>query len=159
MKSDGYTDGTTLMINYLAVGKVAPSTTAFSGSMNLKPEVTSTGAAALRDVVLKKLNSGGNLIDQRVDTVDLSRLFIPSAGLPSDKGCTWSGNMVFAYQTESWFLDLAANCDGKEYSLKGNMPWTDSPGVENQTQMRSLPRPTPMATCSPLPMVLRRRSS
>jgi hypothetical protein len=136
VKSDGYTDGSTLMINYLAVGKVAPSSAAFSGSMNLKPEITSTGAAALRDAVMKKLsaNGGGNLIDQRVDTVDLSRLFIPSAGLPSDKGCNWSGNMVFAYQTESWFLDLAANCDGKEYVLKGNMPWTDSPGVENQTQ-------------------------
>ena len=74
------------------------------------------------------------MIDDRVDTVDLTRLYIPSAGLPSDAGCTWSGNMVFAYQTESWFLDLKANCADKEYVLKGNMPWTDSPGVDAQTQ-------------------------
>ena len=136
VRSDGYTDGSTLSINYLAVGKVAPSTATFKGSLNLKPEVTSSGAAALRDAVLGNLNAngGGQLIDQRVDTVDLSRLFIPSAGLPSDEGCTWSGNMVFAYQTESWFLDLVASCAGKNYELKGNMPWTDSPGVENQTQ-------------------------
>ena len=136
VKSDGYTDGSTLSINYLAVGKVAPSAANFGGSMNLKPELTSTGAAALRDAVLEKVNAGGagTLIDQRVDTVDLSRLHIPSAGLPSDEGCTWSGNMVFAYQTESWFLSLSANCAGKDYVLKGNMPWTDSPGVENQTQ-------------------------
>lgn len=136
VRSDGYTDGSTLSINYLAVGKVAPSTASFKGSMNLKPEITSSGAAALRDAVLGNLNAngGGQLIDQRVDTVDLSRLYIPSAGLPSDEGCTWSGNMVFAYQTESWFLDLTASCAGKDYALKGNMPWTASPGVENQTQ-------------------------
>jgi hypothetical protein len=136
VKSDGYTEGSTLSINYLAVGKVAPSAASFAGTMNLKPELTSGGAAALRDAVLDQLNAtgGSGLIDQRVDTVDLSRFFIPSAGLPSDEGCAWSGNMVFAYQTESWFLDLTANCAGTEYALKGNMPWTDSPGVENQTQ-------------------------
>jgi hypothetical protein len=133
--ADGYTDGSGLAVNYLALGRVAPSAGAFSGSMNLKPEVTSSGAAALTNTILDKLGQeGGSVIDNRVDTVDLTRLFIPSAGLPSDEGCTWSGNMVFAYQTESWFLDLKANCAGTEYVLKGNMPWTDSPGVDAQTQ-------------------------
>lgn len=136
VKGDGYTDAGTMSVNYLALGKAAPSAEAFKGSLNLKPEVTSSGASALRDSVLANLNqnSGGALIDDRVDTVDLSRFYIPSAGLPSDKGCAWSGNMVFAYQTESWFLNLVATCDGVEYPLKGNMPWTDSPGAENQTQ-------------------------
>ena len=134
VKSDGYTDAATLAINYLAVGRVPPSSEKFGGSMNLKPELTSSGAAALRDAVLESLGAEGGLIDQRVDTVDLNGLYIPSAGLPSDKGCTWTGNMVFAYQTSSWFLDLMANCNGTEYPFKGNMPWTDSPGVENQTQ-------------------------
>lgn len=136
VKSDGYTDGSGLTINYLALGKVAPSSASFTGSMNLRPETTSTGAQGLRDAVLRQLNatSGGSVIDDRVDTVDLNNLFIPSAGLPSDPGCSWSGNMIFAYQTDSWFMDLKANCGGKEYALKGNMPWTDSPGVENQTQ-------------------------
>lgn len=136
VNADGYTDGAGLAVNYLALGKVAPSAGAFSGSMNLKPEVTSSGASALKDAVLSNLGqgSGGAVIDDRVDTVDLTRLFIPSAGLPSDQGCTWNGNMIFAYQTESWFLDLKADCAGKEYVLKGNMPWTDSPGAESQTQ-------------------------
>ena len=133
--ADGFTDGAGMSVNYLALGKVAPSAAAFSGSMNLKPQVTSTGAAALTKTVLENLGQGGGgVIDERVDTVDLTRLFIPSAGLPSDAGCTWSGNMVFAYQTESWFLDLKANCNNTEYVLKGNMPWTDTPGVEAQTQ-------------------------
>jgi hypothetical protein len=136
VRGDGFTDGAGISINYLAVGQVPASTQTFAGSMNLKPEITSSGASALRDAVLQGLGAqaGGGVIDQRVDTVDLSDLFIPSAGLPSDKGCTWSGNMVFAYQTESWFMDLTANCAGTEYNLKGNMPWTDTPNVENQTQ-------------------------
>jgi hypothetical protein len=135
--ADGSTDGSTMSINYLALGKAPASSTAFSGSMNLKPENTSTGAAAIRDAVLKKVNAdntSGAVIDQRVDTVDISRLYIPSAGFPSDKGCTWSGNMVFSYQTNSWFMGLTATCDGKDYVLKGNMPWTKSPGAQAQTQ-------------------------
>ena len=136
VKSDGSTDATGLTPNYLALGKVAPSTAAFTGSLNLRPENTSSGAAGLRDLVMKQLNtnSGGAVIDDRIDSVDLNSLFIPSAGLPSDPGCTWNGNMIFAYQTDSWFMDLKASCGGKEYALKGNMPWTDLPGVENQTQ-------------------------
>lgn len=136
VNSDGFTDGSGLAVNYLALGKVAPSAGAFSGSLNLKPEVTSSGASALKNTIMAKLgqSAGGSVIDDRVDTVDLTRLYIPSAGLPSDAGCTWSGNMVFAYQTESWFLDLKANCADKEYVLKGNMPWTDTPGVDAQTQ-------------------------
>lgn len=137
VKADGSTDGSTLSVNYLAVGKAPASATPFSGSMNLKPENTSTGAAAIRDAVLKKLNAdntSGAVIDQRVDTVDVSRLFIPSAGFPSDTGCTWSGNMVFSYQTNSWFMNLDGNCNGKDYQLKGNMPWTKSPNTDAQTQ-------------------------
>jgi len=137
VKADGSTDGSSMSINYLALGKAPASTTQFSGAMNLRPENTSTGAAAIRDAVLKKINAdntSGAVIDQRVDTVDISRLYIPSAGFPSDKGCTWSGNMVFAYQTNSWFMNLTGNCNGKDYAMKGNMPWTKTPGVDAQTQ-------------------------
>lgn len=42
--------------------------------------------------------------------------------------------MAFAYQTNSWIMDLTAQCSGKDYVLKGNMPWTKTPGVANQTQ-------------------------
>jgi hypothetical protein len=137
VKADGSTDGSTIAINYLALGKAPASSTPFGGNMTLKPENTSTGAASIRDSVLKKLNAentSGAIIDQRVDTVDFSRLFIPSAGFPSDKGCAWTGNMVFSYQTNSWFMSLTASCDGKDYVLKGNMPWTKTAGVAAQTQ-------------------------
>jgi len=133
--ADGYTDAKALGINYLAVGKVPADSKQFSGTLNLKPELSSSGAAGLTQAVLKKVTGDTTgPINSAVDTVDLNRLFIPGAGLPSDKGCSWSGNMVFAYQTYSWFMSLSAECDGKTYELKGNMPFTDTPGVENQTQ-------------------------
>lgn len=138
VEKDGFTDTSTLRINYLAVGRSEASSAGFSGSMNLKPELTSSGAQSLVDTVLRKANetagTGTTLIDKRVDTIDLNRVTIPSAGLNSDKGCAWSGNMVFSYQTKSWYMDLNASCAGKEYKLKGNMPWTDTPNVADQTQ-------------------------
>ena len=135
VKSDGFTDGSTLALNYLAVGKVAASNGRFAGTLMLKPEVPSTGASLLRDTILKQLKKKeSGLIDERVDTVQLNNLTVPSAGLPSDKGCVWNGDMVYAYQTESWFMNLQAKCSGKEYALKGNMPFTLTPNVGNQHQ-------------------------
>jgi hypothetical protein len=135
VKSNGFTEGNTLTVNYLTVGKVPASTSAFGGSMMLKPEITSTGASLLRDTILKRMKTTEKgLIDERVDTVQFVNFTIPSAGLPSDKGCVWNGDMVYSYQTESWFMDLKAKCNGKEFPLKGNMPFTATPNVGNQHQ-------------------------
>ncbi len=135
VKSDGFTDGATMSVNYLALGKVPASSATFAGSMMLKPENPSTGASLLRDTILKKIKTTeSGLIDERVDTVQFSNFTVPSAGLPSDKGCVWNGNMVYSYQTESWFIELTAKCNGKDYPLKGNMPFTETPNVGSQHQ-------------------------
>jgi hypothetical protein len=135
VKSDGFTDGAGMTVNYLALGKVEASSGRFAGSMMLKPEVPSTAASLLRDSILKKIKgSEAGLIDERVDTVQLNNFTVPSAGLPSDKGCVWNGNMAYSYQTESWFMDVTAKCGKKEYPLKGNMPFTATPNVGNQNQ-------------------------
>jgi|GEM_PF-1107103 len=139
VKSSGYTDGTTMAANYLAIGQVGASSSGFGGSMMLKPETPSSGAIALRDSVLSGIKSNlsaqqSKLIDTRVDTVQFSGFTMPSAGYPSDKGCVWNGDMIFAYQTNSWFMDLKPKCNGKEYELKGNMPFTLTPNVANQHQ-------------------------
>ncbi len=135
VKSDGFTDGAKLTVNYLALGKVPASNGSFTGSMMLKPENPSTGASLLRDTILKKMKSTeSGLIDERVDTIQLSNFTVPSAGLPSDKGCVWNGDLVYSYQTESWFIDVTAKCKGKEYPLKGNMPFTETPNVGSQHQ-------------------------
>ncbi len=100
VKSDGFTDGANLAMNYLAVGKVPASEGRFAGTLMLKPEVPSTGASLLRDTILKNIKkTETGLIDERVDTVQFNNFTVPSAGLPSDKGCIWNGDMVFAYQT------------------------------------------------------------
>jgi hypothetical protein len=135
VKSDGFTDGATLAVNYLALGKVPASNGKFAGSMMLKPENPSTAASVLRDSILKRIKvAESGLIDERVDTIQLNNFTVPSAGLPSDKGCVWNGNMVYSYQTESWFMEVTAKCGGKEYPLKGNMPFTATPNVGNQNQ-------------------------
>jgi hypothetical protein len=135
VKTDGFTDGSTLALNYLAVGKVPASSGRFAGTMMLKPDVPSSGASLLRDSILKRIKKKETgLIDERVDTVQLNNLTVPSAGLPSDKGCVWNGDMVYSYQTQSWFMDLKAKCDNKEFPLKGNMPFTATPNVGNQHQ-------------------------
>ena len=135
VKSDGFTDGATMAVNYLALGKVPASNGRFGGTMMLKPENPSTTASLLRDTILKKIRvSESGLIDERVDTVQFNNFTVPSAGLPSDKGCVWNGDMVYSYQTESWFIEITAKCAGKEYPLKGNMPFTATPNVGNQNQ-------------------------
>ena len=133
--ADGTTDGKAMSMNYLALGTVPASQMQFGGSLNLKPELTSSGAAGLKDLVLKKLQGDSTSpINTAVDTIDFNQFFVPGAGLPSDKGCTWSGNAIFAYQTYSWFFKVNANCAGKTYQMSGNMPFTDSPGKQDQTQ-------------------------
>ena len=136
VKSNGYTDGTTMSANYLAVGKVAASSSPFSGSMMLKPQTPSSGAILLRDAVLSNLKAQPNssLIDNRVDTVQFNNFTLPSAGFPSDKGCVWNGDMIYAYQSQSWFMNLKAKCNDKEVALKGNMPFTETKNVGNQHQ-------------------------
>ncbi len=135
VKSDGFTEGSTLSVNYLTVGKVPATNANFGGSMMLKPEVKSTGASLLRDTILRKVKkTESGLIDERIDSVQFVNFTVPSAGLPSDKGCVWNGDMIFSYQTQSWFMDLKAKCNAKEIGLKGNMPLTATPNVGNQHQ-------------------------
>lgn len=138
VKSDGFTDGANLSVNYLAVGKVPASNSRFGGSMMLKPENPSTAATSLKDAIIKKIKTTeSGLIDERVDTVQFVNFTTPSAGLPSEKGCVWNGDLVYAYQTQSWFMEVKVKCggkDGKEFALKGNMPLTETPGVGSQKQ-------------------------
>ncbi len=136
VKSNGYTDGNTMAANYLALGKVAASNSSFSGSMMLKPQTPSSGAVLLRDSVLANLKAqqSSTLIDTRVDTVQFSNFTLPSTGFPSDKGCVWNGDMIYAYQTQSWFMNIKIKCNDKEVALKGNMPFTVTKNVGNQHQ-------------------------
>lgn len=133
-KQDGYTDLSSIRVNYLALGKIQPSMGAFGGTAIMLPENPTPSAAQLRDRLLQRLSStatGGEgvTVNSAIDSVRLDNGSTPSAGLPSDPGCTWNGDMVYAYATESWIMDLTARCGDKTFTLQGNMAWID---VENE---------------------------
>lgn len=127
---DGTTDAKSLVVSYLPQGNQAQ----FGGSLNLKPEQTSGGAEALKDSILKKLKGqSSSPVDDRTDTIDFNNFYVPSAGLPSDKGCTWQGNGVFSYQTFSWYYNVSAICADQRYDFKGNMPFIGDSSQEGTT--------------------------
>jgi len=136
VSSAGSAEAEQMSINYLSLGNAPASATQFSGRLKLKASLSATGMDAVEQAVYDKLQldsaAANGTIDKRLDSVALDGLFIPSAGWPDDKGCTWDGKMVFAYQTNSWFLDLSGTCNGSKYDLKGNMPWAAVKGASNQ---------------------------
>jgi hypothetical protein len=133
-KQDGYTDLSTIKVNYLALGKTQPSTATFGGAAVMLPESPAPSATQLRDRLMRRLSTtatGGEgvTVNSAIDSVRLENGTTPSAGLPSDKGCSWNGDMIYAYATESWIMDLTARCGEKTFALQGNMAWID---VENE---------------------------
>lgn len=131
VKSDtGYVDAHTIAVNYLPLGKAPAASAQFGGSLVMKPENPSKGAKDIQQILINKVKgtSGDSVIDERIDSVELSRFFVTSAGLPSDQGCSWTGDMVYAYQTEAWSMKFTASCNGgkDEYKLTGNMVWSDN---------------------------------
>lgn len=127
--ASGLTVADTLAINYTALGVNLPAVNdvKFGGSLNLKPEQSSSGGAALQAAILGKLGQGADgLTNSAVDTIDFNRFVMPSAGLPQnmDPGVTWTGNAAYSYQTYSWYFQVTAEFAGKTYPLTGNMPFT-----------------------------------
>ena len=134
--STGSADGEQMSVNYLQLGSAPAGATPFGGRLKLKAQLSASGMDAVEQAVYDKLQLGSaaanGTIDKRLDSVGFDGFFVPGAGWPEDQGCTWDGKMVFAYQTNSWFIDLSGNCGGQKYDLKGNMPWTPVKGASNQ---------------------------
>lgn len=142
----GYTDLASLQANYLQVRSVPGGMVPFGGSASMTPELPSNGALAIFESIKAKLPEGepgqSELINDNMDSIGFAKMFVPSAGWNTDQGCYWTGDMIFAYASDTWFIDLKAECtevvDGAPkttaYEFKGNMPWISSPGKDNQTQ-------------------------
>jgi hypothetical protein len=127
---NGDTEMNTLLVSYLAIGQIQPSEGKFGGVVGMKPEKPSKGATDMAAALMRQLEkeaTGGEkvVVNTAMDTVDLRNFTTPSAGFTTDKGCTWNGTMAFAYATNSWVMDLKAQCGDKSYTLRGNMPWID----------------------------------
>lgn len=131
----GLTDAETLAVNYLAASTalVSESNIRFGGSLNLKPEQSSTGAAGLKAAILSKLaGAGEGLTNDAIDTIDFNNFVVPSPGMPTSMGqeVTWSGNAAYSYQTYSWYFNLKAVYKNQTYALQGNMPFTGDSETE-----------------------------
>jgi hypothetical protein len=133
----GYVDASTIEANYLVVGQAPAGTAKFGGSLILTPENPNSSMLAFTKHLVDKIKDkadAGVKVDEHVDIIALNGFTTPSAGFPSDKGCSWTGQEAFSYQTNSWYIDVTGSCSGKDYHLVGNMPWTSTPNVANQTQ-------------------------
>ncbi|RYE62370.1 MAG: hypothetical protein EOP17_19520 [Rhizobiaceae bacterium] len=152
--AEGFTDARNIKVSYLALNKAPASSGEFTGSLTLKPENTPKDAQAFVDKLVKKVatNGGQDLIDTRIDTITYNRFGTPSQGLNTDRGCIWSDNMGYAYQSELWSIELKAVCadkDGKpqEFKLTGNMPYSAESGPNGEAQYKLTLTP-PSATAS-----------
>jgi hypothetical protein len=145
---EGEVDPSTLIVSYMPIGPVVGFNSAFAGDVSMAPEIPSSGMNAFFDIIKDKIPEGdgaGELTNDKVDSILFQNFFVPSvAGLGNDKGCFITGEELFPYSAEIWFVSLTAKCteagaDGKtavekSYTLAGTMSWASSPGVENQTQ-------------------------
>lgn len=150
-KRDGVTDMASIKVNYLAIGNIQPSAGNFGGNAVLLPENPPPSVAAMKQMLDAQLRGAAGAGDQVVindamDSVKLENFQTPSAGFPSDKGCVWNGDMVYAYATESWLMDLTARCGDQTFTLQGNMPWVDVEGESDHNAKYVLNLTVPTAS-------------
>ena len=135
-KQDGFTDFGTVNVSYLAVGTVPASQASFDGSVQMLPENPAPSANSLKERFLSQLQTEQNLVNivAAVDTIRLDGLRTPSAGFPSDPGCAWTGDLIYAYANDSWLIDISAVCGPNTVKLQGNMPWLEVEGQTHQAE-------------------------
>lgn len=142
---EGNVDPTTLLVSYVDLGPVKGSNQTFTGSVAMAPEIPSSGMNAFFDVIKAKLPEGdAALSNDKVDSLVFQNLFVPSvSGLANDKGCWLTGEELFPYSAEIWYVKQTFKCAEagpdnkpleKTYELAGTMSWASSPGVQDQTQ-------------------------
>lgn len=138
-EKSGTADLSMMQIDYAPIGALQASADRMRGNMVIKPDLKAGIKSQARDKFLAYMGSQGKLSDDRTDIIQFNQVYVPSAGFTSDKGCTWTGEMVWTYQTETWIADLTAACPNHagqvtEYKLKGNIPWlsevANQPGKE-----------------------------
>lgn len=131
---DGYVDARTINASYLKLGTSSAESDTFSGSAMMQPENPSASASQLLDQVkaYAKANATGTdaiEISSEMDSIRLDNFLVPNVGGRGTMDCSWTGDMIYAYVSEAWQMDLTVNCGGTIYQLEGNMPWVD---IEDQ---------------------------
>jgi hypothetical protein len=140
-KKDGYTNVSTITVNYLRVGSAPAESTTFGGNLVMMPENPSASAKALNEKLLNYLASkttGAEAVqfNSKIDSIRFENLVIPHVGHANLKSCAWTGDQLYAYANDSWTMKFDVVCGDQRYQLEGNMPLVDVTGSDHQQEYR-----------------------
>lgn len=130
--NDGYTDASSMKVNYLRVGSAPAESTQFGGNLVMMPENPSASAKALGDTLLKKLEekaAGSNAVefDTKFDSIRFENFTVPHVGQKDSKSCSWTGDAIFPYANDAWQMAFSVKCGDVTIKLEGNMPLVPAP--------------------------------
>jgi hypothetical protein len=137
--SDGYTDGATILANYLRAGSAGAENSHFGGNLVMKPENPSASARALGDRLLENLKetaTGTQTVEysNEIDSIRFEGFTVPHVGGRDPVSCSWTGDAIFAYANEAWQMAFDVTCGDQTFRLEGNMPLVDVSGQKWQQE-------------------------
>ena len=137
--SDGFTDASTILANYLRAGSAGAENSSFGGNLVMKPENPSASARALGDSLLANLRetaTGTETVEysNEIDSIRFEGFTIPHAGGRDPVACSWTGDAIFAYANEAWQMQFDVTCGDQTLRLEGNMPLVDVSGQKWQQE-------------------------
>jgi hypothetical protein len=137
--SDGYTDATTILANYLRAGSAGAENKAFGGNVIMKPENPSASAIALGERLVQNLQetaAGTETVEfsTEIDSIRFENFTIPHVGQATSESCSWTGDAIFAYANFAWQMEFDVKCGDQSFRLEGNMPLIDAPDGSSHQQ-------------------------
>ena len=137
--SDGFTDASTILANYLRAGSAGAENSQFGGNLVMKPENPSASARALGDRLLdniKETATGTQTVEysNELDSIRFEGFTVPHVGGREPVSCSWTGDAIFAYANEAWQMAFDVTCGDQSYRLEGNMPLVDVSGQKWQQE-------------------------
>lgn len=129
---DGYADATNLRVNYIAVGTAGSSSTTFGGHFIKLPENPPQSAVDLGRRVVQSLQQqagGGAQVEYstQIDSIQFVEFTLPHVGHAGSTSCSWTGDWIYSYASESWHGAFDVTCGNESFRLEGSMPWIDEP--------------------------------
>ncbi len=137
--SDGFTDASTILANYLRAGSAGAENAMFGGNLVMKPEAPSASARALGDSLLENLRetaTGTETVEfsNEIDSIRFDSFVVPHVGGRDAQSCSWTGDAIFAYANFAWQMAFDVTCGDATYRLEGNMPLVDVAGQKWQQE-------------------------
>jgi len=141
--SDGYTNATSILANYLRAGAAGAENASFRGNLVMQPESPSESARALGASLIERLKetaTGTEAVEYNteIDSIRFESFIVPAVGQQSSEPCGWTGDAIYAYANEAWQMQFDVKCGETTYRLEGNMPLLDAPAGSSHSQEYAL---------------------